>query len=350
MRYVAIILALALLLVPLSHASESDKIAYNWNFGGQDFEVVININGSENSSLSHSFNFWVLNLSVPYSAYQFYQEYPAGYRIGDNLSYLSYFLTPNDTYMVELAHMLDTIARENGWDRLTEANFILTFVQNVPYVSDFVSTGFVDYYKFPLETLFQQGGDCEDKSILLATLLYILGYDVVLFAMEVQFQGLYGHVAVGLNVKNKTGPFARYLQYYYSYDGKDYYYMESTGSESLVTTAGGIENVHYWVGISPEAAGARIYNLTVIPVNGTHYNGYHQKYDYVKEIKSQENSNWYVFYALGLVAIFVPVFIYTVLKEKKRCPSCGYPLEDDFNYCPNCGYWLKPPRPPEPPY
>ncbi len=351
MKYIAIILALSLLFIPLSHASsENNMIAYNWSFYGQNFEVVININGSGNASLSHSFNFWVLNISIPYSAYQFYQDYPAGYRLGDNLTYLSYFLTPNDTYIQELAHMLDTIAKENGWNRLTEANFILTFVQNVPYVGDYASTGFVDYYKFPLETLFQQGGDCEDKSLLLATILYILGYDVVLFAMEVQFQGLYGHVAVGLNVKDKSGPFARYLQYYYAYDEKDYYYMESTGSESLVTSGGSIENVHYWVGISPEAAGAKIYNLTVIPLNSPHYNGYHQQYNYAKKIKSQENFNWYVYYALALVAVFVPIFIYAVLKEKKRCPSCGYPIEEDFNYCPNCGYWLKPPRPPEPPF
>ncbi len=351
MRYLAIVVTLTLLFIPLSHAySDNNEIAYNWSFYGQNFEVVININGSENSSLYHSFNFWVLNLTVPYDAYQFYRDYPAGYRIGDNLSYLSYFLTPNDTYIRELAHMLDTIAKKNGWDRLTEANFILTFVQHVPYVSDFASTGFVDYYKFPLETLFQKGGDCEDKSLLLATLLYILGYDVVLFAMEVQFQGLYGHVAVGIDVKNKTGPFARYLQYYYAYDGKDYYYMESTGSQSMVISGGGIENVHYWVGISPEAAGAKIYNLTVIPLNGPHYEGYHQKYDYVKEVNAQESFNWYLLYALALLVLFLPLFVYAISKEKKRCPSCGYSLEDDFNYCPNCGYWLNPPWPPKPPF
>ncbi len=344
MKYVAFAVIFMILLMPLSHGSpEQGEIKYNWNFYGRNFELVLNVNGSESTSISHVFNFWLINISIPYSDYQFYRDYPAGYRIGDDLNYLSYFATPNDTYLQALAHLLDDIAKNNGWDILTEANFILTFVQNIPYVSDLSSTGFVDYYKFPLETLFQQGGDCEDKSLLLATILYILGYDVVLFAMEIQFRGTYGHVAVGLNIHNKTGPFSRYLQYSYSYQNREYYYMESTGSDSLITSGGSIKNVHYWVGISPEAAGASISNLTVIPLDAPHYDGYKEKYDYAREVKPNGNFTLYLVYVGIIAGIFVPLFLYSLIKERKRCPACGYPVEEDYNYCPNCGYWIKPP-------
>jgi len=347
MKLSAIFLAF-LLLIPVAFSSSptDNTQVYQWDFLTQKFRVNVIMNDSEDISVIRRGNVWILNISIPYVAYSFYKEYPGGYRIGDNFTYLQYFITPNDTYLKRLSHALENISKENGWDALTEANFILTFVQNIPYVSDYPSTGFMDYYKFPLETLVEGGGDCEDKSILLATILTILGYDAILFAMQIEYKGIYGHVAVGLNVEEKSGPFSIYLNDYYSYDGKDYYYMESTGEESLYLEYGEIKTLRYWVGVSPERAGAEITNLTFVPVKGTHYEGYEGNAEYVEEnIKANSNS-FYPLYVIAMSFIYFPLFFILVRKEKKKCPSCGYVVEEEFEYCPNCGYWLKPPLEP----
>ncbi len=336
-----ILLTLLTSLTPMIHAESSNVLGYQWDFYGQHFSLSIFINGTSKPEITHEGNVWSIRMSIPYSDYSFYHRYPAGYRIGDNYTYLAYFLTPNDTYMKELASMLDSIARENGWNRLTEANFILSFVQNVPYVSDFKSTGFLDYYKFPIETLLERGGDCEDKSLLLATIMYILGYDVVLFVMKVIYGGVYGHVAVGLNVRDPSGPFRVYLRDYFVYKETRYYYMESTGSNTMLLDGGSIKYVHYWAGISPSEAGAKIENLTVVPLNNRHYDGYFPKYGYVKEVREHSGFEWYFLYASLLALSFLTLFAYALRKEKKRCPVCNYELEPDFEYCPNCGYWLR---------
>jgi len=344
MRLFTVILTL-LLLSPLalsSSTSPANSQSYEWDFLTQKFKINIIMEDTSNISLRRQGDVWILNMTIPYIAYSFYKEYPGGYRIGDNFTYLRYFITPNDTYVKKLSYILDNISKENGWDSLTEANFILTFVQNIPYVSDYSSTGFMDYYKFPLETLVEGGGDCEDKSLLLATILTILGYDVILFAMEIEYKGLYGHVAVGLNVEKKSGPFAIYLNDYYSYEEKDYYYMESTGEESLYLEQGGIKTLRYWVGVSPERAGAKITNLTFIPINGPHYEGYEGNAGYVEENVKSNTASWYPIYVLLLLVVYLPLFFLLVGKEKKKCPSCGHVIEEDFEYCPHCGYWLKP--------
>ncbi len=338
--FVAVVSILSIVFAPAVLGENENEMAYSWDFGGEHFMLRILINGTLKPEAKDLGSVWLLTLSIPYADYEFYHSYPAGYRIGDNYSYLSYFLTPTDTYIRELAHLLDNVARDNGWNSLTEANFILSFVQSVPYVSDFKSTGFLDYYKFPVETLLQRGGDCEDKSLLLATLLNLLGYDVILFVMEIVYGGTYGHVSVGLDVRDPQGPFALYLRDYYVYNHTRYYYIESTGSDSTIVDGGAIRNVHYWVGISPEEAGAVIKNLTFVPLSGPHYSGYVQRYHYVKEMSESNGFNWYFGYMALLSVAFLSIFFYSLRREKKTCPRCSYPLENDFEYCPNCGFWV----------
>ena len=302
---------------------------YKWNFLGSDYS---------------------LNFTIPQKEYSYYKIYPGGYRIALNSTYLQYFLTPNDRYLEKLAGMLRNISEAKGFDNLTEANFVLSFVQDsIEYKDDYATTGYLDYYKFPIETLYDGYGDCEDKSLLLATLLHILGYDVILITMRIVNENV-GHVAVGINLMdvNRSNPLNRYLKSFYYYDGKYYYYMESTSNETRLIG----HDVHYYVGVSPEEAGFILKNMTFISFGNYHYSGYTPKNKYVKEIQSKENFPWFAVYLLILSAVFIPLFIKAVLSEKKRCPHCGKEVEESFNYCPYCGYWLRttippPPKPPE---
>ena len=310
-----------------SSVTRSESDVYIWTFLGERYEI---------------------NFTIPKSDYVFYKVFPGGYRIALNTTYLQYFLTPDDKYLRELAFNLRNISRNEYFDNLSEINFILSFVQEtVGYEDDYTTTGYVDYYKFPIETLYERGGDCEDKSILLATLLHILGYDVVLFTMKIANENV-GHVAVGIHLRNvnRSNPLSHYLKDFYNYKGKKYYYMESTSNETVMMGGYG---VHYYVGVSPMEAGFEIEELKFVPFGNYHYHGYSTKNTHTQELEIKKSFPWFVIYLLLLSAIFVPLFIKSVLMEKKRCPSCGREIEKWFNYCPYCGYWLRGTIPPPPP-
>ncbi|MDD3365417.1 MAG: stalk domain-containing protein, partial [Syntrophomonas sp.] len=98
------------------------------------------------------------------------------------------FLT---TYCIDITpteeELLSTVANcfKNGEsdDSYNEYDIIcnvIAFVQSFTYISDSASTGFDEYPRYPLETLFTREGDCEDTSILIATLIRELGYGTAL--------------------------------------------------------------------------------------------------------------------------------------------------------------------------
>lgn len=118
--------------------------------------------------------------------------------------------------------------------------FIVAFVQNLPYTADDVTTGFDEYPRFPYETLYDGGGDCEDTSILVSAMLHELRYEVALL----QFPGP-GHVAVGYACRPAPG------QRYYRYQGTRYCYLETTVDDWGVG------------GVPPSIQGARV---TVMPI------------------------------------------------------------------------------------
>ena len=64
------------------------------------------------------------------------------------------------------------------------------FVQIIPYSYDIDSMG-QDYPRYPIETLIDGTGDCEDHAILLAQLLSSMNYDAILLKYPT-------HVALGV--------------------------------------------------------------------------------------------------------------------------------------------------------
>jgi len=104
--------------------------------------------------------------------------------------------------------------------RLDEAEIpylAASFVQSLPYTSDNVTTGFDDYTRFPYETVYENGGDCEDTSILTAALLKEMGFDVFL----VKFSD---HMGVAFRCPSSE------FGYYYVYENRMYCYLETTGT------------------------------------------------------------------------------------------------------------------------
>ena len=107
-------------------------------------------------------------------------------------------------------------ARSIGLEDDEIPHFIVSFVQNLPYTSDDVTTGFDEYPRFPYETFYDNGGDCEDTSILASAMLHELGYAVALLLYP-------GHMAVGVECRPTAG------QAYYTHQGTHYCFLETTG-------------------------------------------------------------------------------------------------------------------------
>jgi hypothetical protein len=98
-------------------------------------------------------------------------------------------------------------------------NYVAGFVQeSLEYLSDKEGNDSFEYPRYPVETLFNGvgGGDCEDKSILAASLLEKMGYQVALLRLP-------DHMAVGVKLGKDDIP-------NYNFYTQDYYYLETTTS------------------------------------------------------------------------------------------------------------------------
>lgn len=117
-----------------------------------------------------------------------------------------------------------------------EVGLVLSFVQSV--IKYKREEG--EYPKYPIETLVEGEGDCEDSSFLGAAILKAMGYEVVLLEMP-------GHIALGIAAEGIPGE-------YIEHDGIKYYYCEMT-SEG------------WKIGQIPE--GIRKETITIIPIPPT---------------------------------------------------------------------------------
>ncbi|MHC1733388.1 MAG: transglutaminase-like domain-containing protein [Bacteroidales bacterium] len=67
------------------------------------------------------------------------------------------------------------------WSTYNQAFNVLKFVQScIPYTDDRDTTGYEDWARYPIETLMEATGDCEDVAILCAAVIARLGFQVVL--------------------------------------------------------------------------------------------------------------------------------------------------------------------------
>jgi hypothetical protein len=116
-----------------------------------------------------------------------------------------------------IAREIERQSKEAGFSESQIALNVIHFIQSMPYTPDDVSTGLDEYPRFPTETLIDEGGDCEDTSILAATMLKEMGYGVVLITLP-------HHMAVGVRCDDWESTRA-----YYNYQGHEYCYLETTG-------------------------------------------------------------------------------------------------------------------------
>jgi transglutaminase-like putative cysteine protease len=157
--------------------------------------------------------------------FEYYRQKVRVYEHNINRKYGAYVADTLDQNAI--SKVVDTFVeygREEGQSDFEVVEHMVSFVQHLDYTRDDIAKGFDDYPKFPLETLVEQEGDCEDVSILLVSLIRGLGYDAKLlqYTGEVVPPGKEGHLAVGLYMTDD------YPGRYYEKDGRTYYYVEAT--------------------------------------------------------------------------------------------------------------------------
>jgi len=148
-----------------------------------------------------------LTYSFEKQAYNHYKSIPREYY--DFAKYLNE--DPGFVVAREMANKLEQLAEHYHFDEKEKVEFIASFVQHLKYESD----GKYEYPRYPIETLVDQKGDCEDSAILLASLLQAIGYKVVLLSPV-------GHMGVGLAIDGKLDGVG------VNHEDYNYYYIETT--------------------------------------------------------------------------------------------------------------------------
>lgn len=174
------------------------EVEHSWKFNGKECAITLNIS-------TELYDYYRNDREHLAYVYQFNDgEVPP--------NYYSFMLSEHDR------PLMHALAQEFSRYALTEKDRIglaLSFVQSLPYAFDADSKGKEEYVRYPVETLVDGCGDCEDKVALLVALLYEMDVDFLLLVLP-------EHMALGVHCDEIEG--SRYLWY----EGKKYYFMETT--------------------------------------------------------------------------------------------------------------------------
>ncbi len=121
--------------------------------------------------------------------------------------------SPGFPVVETIADQFRSIAAENNFSDKQTAECVIAFVQNMKYIND----GTYEYPRYPVETIIDKGGDCEDTAILLDAILRALGVDCVLLSPA-------KHMGVGIAMDGVQFGTS------FPYAGKQYFYVETTSN------------------------------------------------------------------------------------------------------------------------
>ena len=127
-------------------------------------------------------------------------------------NYSSFMFSEHDRGVIRLLVAQCCAADTSDVARIRSA---VTFVQSLLYLSDEESKGVDEYVRYPVETLVEGVGDCEDKVVLLSAMFHEMGLDYVLFSLP-------DHLALGVHCNGVN------TKQYIGFDDKRYYYVETT--------------------------------------------------------------------------------------------------------------------------
>lgn len=181
---------------PPEYSMGTGTVEYSWVHERRTYNLQVNITAEEYQRYRED--------NIPRQAHSFTQMI----QISDD------YVTSDDRVVREVAASFERTRADLGLDRAETAKLVLSFVQNIDYVEDSESTLRDEYWRYPVETLQDRVGDCEDKVFLFASVMEAMGFDVVALYFE-------GHAAAGIDLEGATGS-------HYRFEGRDYYFCETT--------------------------------------------------------------------------------------------------------------------------
>jgi len=174
------------------------EVRHSWTYKGKECSIMLNVS------------------TKLYDYYLNDREHLAyHYKIEDAeipVNFYSFILSDYDRpFLHEMAERFG----ERAVTDFDKVNLATTFVQSLPYAFDSDSKGEDEYVRYPVETIVDGCGDCEDKVVLLGALLYELGIDFVLLSLP-------EHLALAVRCPNVEA------ERYILFRNKKYYYVETT--------------------------------------------------------------------------------------------------------------------------
>lgn len=204
---VVVLLVAAVLILSMVMANILDMTGSNTTMGTGESNFVWHYGGDT----------FRLKVDIPTDLYLQYERDSIrryALNINDAVELSKRYVTTDEAIVTNISSMLYNRSAVLGLDDEARINFVLSFVQSIPYVEDEISVSQDEYWRFPVETLYDNQGDCEDKSFLFASLMESMGFDAVILIFD-------SHAAVGVECSGVYGS-------YYSYEGNKYYYCETT--------------------------------------------------------------------------------------------------------------------------
>ena len=183
---------------------------------------VFNFGYLKSFKWSYMFDDYQFSYNFDPKRYSYYVS--QSHKISNYRDYLN-FVTLDEPALIDIAYILHNMSEEKNLDSEEEINFILSFSQSLKYSEDNITSGVGEYPRYPIETLVDQTGDCEDTSALLISLVEILGFNASIILIPEAWDG-YGHAAVGINVTGATG--VHYILNEGQSNEISYYYAETT--------------------------------------------------------------------------------------------------------------------------
>lgn len=197
------------------------NIEYTWSYKGTSYDMV-----------------------VPFSLSEFEEYHNSTIaRNSNNGTTVTEFVVYDDEMIESMAEQLqslyqDTYGSDASISGQSFANFVLAFVQYCyeyptytdSFSGDMFMYGISDYYAYPVETVYYGMGDCEDTSILAASIYEACGYQTAIGLIS---YGSSGHAVVGVALDSdqyvtptyNSGSFGILSQ---TIDGITYYGGETT--------------------------------------------------------------------------------------------------------------------------
>lgn len=203
--------------------AQLDKIDDNTDFTGHFYRVV-----------DHSVRDWLIyvnrdvEVNISYDKYFYYRldlKHPSHYSPSKNVvaDIIETYCTIYDYGIYCIADDIKNNCIDPNDDE-DVINALLSFCQdkgdsyrNIEYGTD----GTDDFSKYPVETLVEGNGDCEDKSILFGSLVESLGYDAAIFVTT-------DHVYVGVHLDFVPIHNTQLSTWYVEIYGQRYYTCETT--------------------------------------------------------------------------------------------------------------------------